>query len=372
LVDRFDELLGRRVSQRALALLRMLVGPIVLLHLQPFLRDAFAGVIYRDVFHEPYLTWLPDLPRGAYVAVLVVGAAAAVTTSLGLFTRLSTVTVFAVVTYNVALSTTHYHHNRAYLVIVLAALAAAPCGRELSLDAWLRRRRGLLPLDNRAPAWTLWLLRFEASTVYVASGLSKLLDGDWFGGTVTWDRVARSRDRIVAQSPLPGWAIDLLTSRAFHTYAAKVIVLTELAIGLGFWWRRTRYAAVWVAVAFHVAIELSASVQVFSYLAIAVLLVWAVPSTRDRALEVDTATATGHRLVTAVTALDWLARFRIVEAPGSGPPRAVDRDGTVREGGAAVAFVASRLPLTAWFALPLLLVPSLRPGRRRPAPALAR
>jgi hypothetical protein len=372
LPDRFDELLGRRVSLRALALLRVLVGPIVLLHLQPFLRDASVGVIYRDVFHEPYLTWLPELPRGAYVAVLVIGAAAAVTTSLGLFTRLSTVTVFAVVTYNLALSTTHYHHNRAYLVIVLAALAVAPCGRELSLDAWLRRRRGLSPLDPQAPAWPLWLLRFEASTVYVASGLSKLLDGDWFGGTVTWDRVTRTRDRIVAQSPLPGWAIDVLTNRTFHTYAAKVIVLTELAIGLGFWWRRTRYAAVWVAVAFHVAIELSASVQVFSYLAVVVLLIWAVPSTRDRTLEVDPATHAGRRIVAAVTALDWLARFCIVETPGSGPPRVVDRDGTVREGGSAVAFAASRLPLTAWFALPLLLVPSLRPRGHRPATALAR
>ena len=33
----FDELLGRPVSMRALALLRVLAGPIVLLHLEPFL-----------------------------------------------------------------------------------------------------------------------------------------------------------------------------------------------------------------------------------------------------------------------------------------------------------------------------------------------
>ena len=81
--------------------------------------------------------------------------------------------------------------------------------------------------------------------------------------------------------------MSLLTRRTFHTYAAKAIVLTELFIALGLWWRRTRYAAVWVAVGFHVAIEVSASVQVFSYLAIAALVIWAVPSTRDRVLEVD-------------------------------------------------------------------------------------
>ena len=49
-----DEALGRRVSMRALALLRVLVGPVVVLHLRPFLADAAAGRIYRDTFHEPY------------------------------------------------------------------------------------------------------------------------------------------------------------------------------------------------------------------------------------------------------------------------------------------------------------------------------
>ena len=39
-------------------------------------------------------------------------------------------------------------------------------------------------------------------------------------------------------------------------------------------------AALAVAVAFHVAIELSAEVQTFSYLAIGVLVVWADPDLR--------------------------------------------------------------------------------------------
>jgi hypothetical protein len=53
-VARLDELLGRRVSMRALALLRVLAGPAVLLHLQPFLSDALDGRTYRDGFYEPY------------------------------------------------------------------------------------------------------------------------------------------------------------------------------------------------------------------------------------------------------------------------------------------------------------------------------
>jgi vitamin K-dependent gamma-carboxylase-like protein len=362
LIAAFDGLLGRVVSIRSLALLRVLAGPIVLLHLQPFLSDALDGRIYSDAFYEPYASWYPELPEAVYVGLLFLGALAAIAMSIGLLTRVATATTFAVVSYNLFLSTTHFHNNRAYLVIVLGLLAVAPCGRELSMDAWLRRRRGLPALDPTAPAWPLWLLRFECSAIYGASGLSKLLDPDWFGGTVTWQRVSRARGDLQAWH-LPDWAISALTDRGFHTGAAKAIVLTELFIATGLWWPRTRYAAVWVAVIFHVTIEASASVQVFSLLGIAVLLVWAVPSTRDRVLRVDLSEPRRRRWAAVVRSLDWLARFRVEEAPPGSPPEVVDRDGTRLRGGPAIAFTLSRLPLTAWFALPTLLLPAVRRAR---------
>jgi vitamin K-dependent gamma-carboxylase len=356
-VARFDELLGRPVSMRSLALLRVLTGPVVLLHLRPFLADSLDGRTYADAFHDPYAAWYPELPEGVYVGLLWLAVPAAVAMSLGLLARLATATTFAIVAYNLFLSTTHFHNNRAYLVIVLGMLAVAPCGRELSVDAWIRRRRGRPALDRSAPAWPLWLLRFECAAIYGASGLSKLLDPDWVGGTVTWQRVVRARDELGA---LPDWVVSLLTDRTFHTGAAKFIVLTELFIAAGLWWRRTRYAAVWVAVVFHVSIEASASVQVFSFLAVAVLVVWAVPSTRDRVLRIDP-TADGHRrLAGVVRALDWLARFRVETASPGSRLEVVDRDGATLRGAPAVAFALSRLPLTAWFALPALLLPGVR------------
>ena len=365
-VAAFDELLGRPVSMRALALLRVLAGPVVLLHLRPFLSDASRGHIYRDAFYEPYAAWYPELPRAVYVALLWVAAAAAVAMSIGILSRLATATAFAIVAYNLFLSTTHFHNNRAYLVIVLGVLAMAPCGRELSVDAWIRRRRGRPVLDPRAPAWPLWLLRFECAAIYGASGTSKLLDPDWFGGTVTWQRVVQARDEL---GPLPGWLVSVLTDRDVHTVAAKVIVLTELFIATGLWWRGTRYAAVWIAVVFHVTIEASASVQVFSILGVSVLVIWSVPSTRDRVLRLDLADDAQRRLSALVRGLDWLARFRVEAASPGSRPELVDRDGTLVRGWPAVAFALSRLPVTAWFALPALVLPGVRRARRHGAPA---
>jgi hypothetical protein len=272
--------------------------------------------------------------------------------TVGLLTRLATATTAVVVTYNLFLSTTHFHSNRAFLVIVLAGLAVAPLGRELSVDAWRRARRGRAPLTAVGVAWPLWLLRFEASVVYGASGLSKLVDGDWFGGTVTWHRMVLSADRLAA-SALPDWAVTVLTTRAVHTYAAKVVVLTELFIAAGLWWRRTRYAAVWVAICFHLAIEVSASVQVFSALALAALLIWAAPSVEDRVLVLDSTDVRQRRLGRLVRHLDWLARFVVVDGPPGAPVQVTDRDGTRLSGVPAVALALSRLPVTAWFALPL-------------------
>ncbi len=360
----FDELLGRPVSMRALALLRVLAGAIVLLHLEPFLSDGLDGRTYLDAFHEPYAAWYPEVPEGVYVGLLCLGAVAAIAMSLGFLTRLATTTTFLIVTYNLFLSTTHFHNNRAYLVIVLGLLAVAPCGRELSLDSWLRRRRGRPALDLSAPAWPLWLLRFESSAIYGASGLSKLLDPDWFGGTVTWQRVVRARDDLEA-TPLPDWAISVLTDRGFHTGVAPMIVFTELFIAVGLWRRGSRYLAVWVAVAFHVAIEISASVQIFSFLGIAVLVVWAVPSTRDRVIRLDPTAGRHRRLSALVRGLDWLARFRVEPAPPGSRLELVDRDGSTLHGAAAAAFAFSRLPLTAWFALPALLLPGVRRARER-------
>ena len=89
-----------------------------------------------------------------------------------------------------------------------------------------------------------------------------------------------------------------------------------------------------------------------------------MPSTRDRVLRLDPTDARQRRLGALVRGLDWLARFRVEPAPPGSRLEVVDRDGTAIRGAPAVAFALSRLPLTAWFALPTLLLPAVRRARR--------
>ena len=282
-----------------MALLRVLVGPVVLLHLRPILDAARHGRIYRDAFYEPYAAWYPELPRGMYVAMLWIAVVATLAMTIGLLTRVATVTVFLDRdVQRLPVDDEHAQQPGVSDDRPRRARRRAVRSRVVGRRVVAPGMRGRPPLPTiRRPGWPLWLLRFEAATVYAASGLSKLLDPDWFSGTVTWHRVVLVRDRVDA-SVLPSWAVDVLTDRSFHTVAAKLIIATELFIAAGLWSRRTRYAAVWVAICFHVAIELSAEVQVFSFLAIAALVIWAVPSTRDRVLLLDADSA--------VTAPAWV------------------------------------------------------------------
>lgn len=358
-------------SLRAAALLRILVGPVVLVHLAPFVREMLRDRYYADSFYSPWVNWLPEPSKPLYFALLWVAVASAILLTIGLFTRTASVVTFGIVAYNFFLSQTHFHNNRAFLLIVLGCLMLTPCGRLLSLDAYRRWRDPAR--DELAPLWPMYLLRFEALCVYLGSGGSKLLEPDWRAGIVTWDRVLRFRGRLEA-SIAPDWLIALVTREDFHFVFAKVAIATEIGVALGLLWRRTRVGAIWVAIVFHVVIGIALQVEVFSIVAIAALLVWAEPRTRDRVLEIDRSVPGALRLERWVRRLDWLARFEwrarnvtAIEAPDRPWLTLIDRDGRRLHDGHAALFALSRCP-----ALFPLVAPWLLPGMRALAAVVLR
>ncbi len=270
----------------------------------------------------------------------------------------------AFVGYNLFLSQTHFSHNRAFLLFVLIGLALLPLGRRWALDAWLRKRRGH-SRSSDGPLWPVLLMRFEVVSVFLVSGLSKLIDPDWWGGTVLQLRFIEGRE-TAADAGLPDWLLDFTSSEGFHTVLGKAAVLTELAIGLGLIFARTRLAAIWLEIAFHVTIEIVFSVQVFSWVALAALMIWVTPKARDRTVVLGRATRASRVLERLVAWLDWTERFRVRHAGDRAPPlQLIDRDGTVMSGRGTARAILMRLPLTFWFVAPTRLLPRLE--RRRPA-----
>ena len=336
------------VDVRALAVLRIAIGPIVLLHLRPFLSAARDGIIYSDRFTLPFWDWYPALPRIAYVALLWLIVVAALLLSVGLFSRTMAWLTAGGIAYNVFLSQIHFRHNRAFLIILLIGLAVLHSGRTMSLDAVLARRKGA-PLDSRGGSrLALTVLRMEIAAVYLASGFSKLIDPDWWGGTVTRLRIERYRPRL-SEIGIPDAIVDVLANPGFQSAAAKVLVLTELFIGLGLIVSRTRKAAIWVAIPFHISIQFTAAVQVFSVAALAALFVWVDRPGHQRVVRVR------EKWIAPIRILDWTGRFQLVPSTS---PLTVDGAGAgpTRAGPTARWFVLSRLPLTFWLAAPIQLL----------------
>lgn len=342
----FDDVFDRPASIRSMAILRIALGPAVLAHLAPFLVDTARGITYDEHFSMPWWGFLPEVPGWVQVVLVWGAAVSAVAMSLGRRTRVTSALTFVGIAGNLFLSQTHFRHNRAFLLFLVGGVVLSNAGRVLSLDALRRRRAGLDATDDQATVWPMWTLRALVSSVYLASGFSKLIDPDWASGLVLWDRAVRFQDLVRDRLPsfLAEPVIDVVTTRWVHAVSSPVAVAMELFIGVGLWFGRTRLTAVWVAILFHLSIELSASVEVFSFAAIVALVIWATPSTRDRIVTVDDPRW--------IRRLDWLARFDVRVAPGA-DLAVVDRDGSVHTGRSARWLVASRLPLTFFFVAPL-------------------
>ena len=341
---------------RALSVLRILLGPIVLLHFEDTLRLAADGIVYSDRFFLPHADWYPEAGRHLYLAMLIVAGVAAVAMSVGLLTRVATAYSAWFVGYHIFLSKTHFAHNRAFLLILLTTVAIVPVGRHYSVDAWIRRRRHpATTFRTDAPLWPVWLVRFEVVAVYCASATSKLLDPDWWGGLMLQRRAIDQRAQAIDEGA-PAWFMDLLADGTFQWWFAKVAVLTEFVIGLGFLNRRTRLLAIWIAIPFHVSIQIGARVQVFSWAALAALVIWVTPRVRDRVLVLPPR----HSLERVVRRLDWFGRFEVEHGDDDTVvlnDRPDDDGRRVRRSGADASWtMLSRLPATFWFAAPWLLV----------------
>jgi hypothetical protein len=99
--------------------------------------------------------------------------------------------------------------------------------------------------------------------------------------------------------------------------------------------------------ALHQSIEISARVEVFSYAAIAALIIWVTPAGRDRVVRLRPGDGVSRVLGAAVRTLDWFGRFRIEPArPGDAAVTVIDRDGRALTGRAAARLILTRLPAT--------------------------
>lgn len=215
---------------------------------------------------------------GAPTAVSLLLLVSAVTTALGWRTRLSTVVAaLSMITLQRGNSTI-FNSGDLVLRQIGIALALAPAGVVLSLDARRAARQGRPLVNLRAP-WAMRLLQLELAIGYALSGWAKLRGATWHEGTAL-GLAMRIEDlqRFVA----PEWLFDqriLLNALSWFTLAFESLFVIVV------WNRRLRPWVLLVGAGFHLAIDVFLDIGFFSMAMWTAYLAFIPPEVADRWVE---------------------------------------------------------------------------------------
>lgn len=140
------------------------------------------------------------------------------------------------------------HHDKVALAFALIALACSPCGARLSIDAWLRRRRGRAPAPETSPfaGVPLRVTQVTIAIGYCASGLTKLARAglEWANG-YTLVATMMKYDNVAS-----AW----LSSHFELCRATSVVTLfSQATFPVVLFWPAARWYYLPTAVVFHLA-----------------------------------------------------------------------------------------------------------------------
>jgi uncharacterized membrane protein YphA (DoxX/SURF4 family) len=212
----FDE--GGRWSA---AVVRIAIATSVLMTLQRLatlstVRIPGPSELYRPIgIWMMFGRWVP--PGGVVSALWVVAIGATLLMAVGLWSRASAaVSCAAALALTSASFSSSQSWSHQYNVVFLAALAflGARGGDALSLDSWIRRKRGRPAIDvPRGYQWSLRLVQFAVALMFAGAAFHKLLHGHF---TLRWALSDNLRHQLLVhydlaglpRTPAAGWLLD--------------------------------------------------------------------------------------------------------------------------------------------------------------------
>ncbi|MFN3200910.1 MAG: HTTM domain-containing protein [Bradymonadia bacterium] len=237
--------LSRPVDGASLAAFRIIFGLAMAFAMVRYTLSGWVDEVLvqpRFFFKFSGFEWVPVFEPPVLYELMITLSALAVCIALGVFYRVTTVLFWAGFTLLQLMDVTNYL-NHYYLVVLLSGyLVFLPAHHLWSVDAWRRRRRGQ-PWSGEVPAWTVYLIRFQLSVVYVHAGLAKVGE-DWLTHGQPMGIWMASR----ADLPIIGGLITQPWAPVLMSWAG---CLYDMTIPLWMSWRRTRRFAYVGVLVFH-------------------------------------------------------------------------------------------------------------------------
>lgn len=198
--------------------------------------------------------------------------------TIGLWTRFSSVVVFLCLTSIQQQNLFMLHGGDTLLRVAGFFLMFAPAGAALSVDRWIRVRRGVesVAIEPRAP-WAQRMIQFELALMYLTSFFWKLKGNTWLQGTALYYVL---HIRSMARFPLPMWIHYPLVLRIGSWFT----LFLEFSLGTLIWIPRLRYPLLLLGLLFHLSIEYALNAPMFEWDVLAVYVLFIDPADLERVL----------------------------------------------------------------------------------------
>jgi Vitamin K-dependent gamma-carboxylase len=197
--------------------------------------------------------------------------------TIGLWTRLSSVLTFLCLTSLQQRNLFILHSGDTFLRVIGFFLMFAPAGAALSLDRWIRVRRGRegREIEPAAP-WAQRMIQIELALLYFISFWWKMKGKNWLNGTAVFYVLHL---HALARFPLPRWVFAPAILKA----ATWGTMMLELSLGVLIWFRRFRYPLLLLGLFFHLTLEYALNIPMFQWDVLTVYILFVDPADLDRA-----------------------------------------------------------------------------------------
>jgi uncharacterized membrane protein YphA (DoxX/SURF4 family) len=217
--------------------------------------------IFAYLYKSPSWLWslLKDVEDSRVIqASLLLWTAAIVMLLIGFWTRTSAIVVWLLSTSFANLNSAVDNAGDQVRGIILFYLMLCPSGAAWSVDAWLKRRRGLIKGPVFVYPWPLRLLFLQMTLIYFFNGIYKASGRDWIEGDSLY--------YVLCDLTLARWSyVQLPIPPVLLRLASWLVLSWEVSFPLLVCWRPTRLVALWIGVLFHLGIGLSMELGGFAF-----------------------------------------------------------------------------------------------------------
>lgn len=203
--------------------------------------------------------YLPDDPRTAQLMALL-HLSGVIGMIFGFFTRISiAIAFFTLVSFH---ARNHFILNSADVIMrnMLFFLFFTYSGDLYSIDAWIRRARGMVQVPQERAPWALRLIQFQFCVIYIATVMYKMKGVYWAEGTAIY--YATRLDEFVRI------AVPLLNYMVVIKVLTWMTLIVEFALGTFVWFKDLRYWILLAGVGLHLGIEVTMNIPLFEWIMI--------------------------------------------------------------------------------------------------------